>query len=376
MTKSAKSLSKASKNRMSAGQVLFCLMSAVAMMLTFRYSEEVVSAMSSGMSLCVTTVIPSLFPFMVLSELFISSGAGELMGRYIGRPLSALFGISHAGAAALLIGFICGFPIGTRSAVSLYERGRISRAEFEHLCTFCNNPSSAFLISAVGGALFGSRLFGVLLYASHILSSCIVGFIGRFLFVRGKDSFCEESCSQKKREGIIASFIRAVTDSASSMLFICAFVVFFSAVVGVIRSFARGAGLPNGAMALMFGFFEMTGGVAEASALPLGLAIPISAAITGWSGLSVHFQFVSICKEHRFALRPYFLSKALCALLNMVIISILVRVAGDRIIFSGGSISSFLMMSGGIAVPLSLAAFLAGCAVLRLQGIRGQKNNF
>ena len=340
---------------------------------SLRYSEYAAEAVKRSMEICANTVIPSLFPFMVLSELFISSGAGELMGRYIGRPISALFGISHAGAAALLIGFICGFPIGTRSAVSLYERRSISRGEFEHICTFCNNPSSAFLISAVGGVLFGSRLFGVLLYASHILSSCIVGLVGRFLFTEGKDSFCSTNHSPKKREGIISSFIRAVTDSASSMLFICAFVVFFSAVVGVIRSFAQGAGLPDGATALMFGFFEMTGGVAEASSLPLGLAIPISAIITGWSGLSVHFQFVAICKEHRFALRPYFLSKALCALLNGVIISIMVRVAGERLIFEGGSVSSFLMTSGGIAIPLSLAAFVVGCVALRVQR---QKNNF
>ena len=257
--------------------------------------------------------------------------------------------------------------------MSLYERGSISRAELEHICTFCNNPSSAFLISAVGGALFGSRMFGVLLYIAHILSSCIVGMIGRFSFSKDKDIYAVPTDSAKKRGGIIESFIRAVTDSASSMLFICAFVVFFSAVVGVIRPFAQSADMPNGAIALMFGFFEMTGGVSEASTLPLGIAIPATAAITGWSGLSVHFQFVAICKEHRFALRPYFLSKALCALLNAAIISALVSIAGDRLSFGGGSVSSFLVMSGGITLPLSLAAFAAGCVALRLYGLKGVK---
>ena len=362
-----KSPDKVNKSKMSAGQTLFCIMSAAAMILTFRYSEVAISAMSVGMRLCVTTVIPSLFPFMVFSELFISSGAGRLLGKYPGRPVSALFGISHDGASALLLGFLCGFPIGTKSAISLYEKGRIGKAELEHICVFCNNPSSAFLVSAVGSTLFGCHTFGVLLYVTHIISSCIVGFACRYIYAerKRKDSYFTAASGKERREGIVGSVIRAVTDSAGSMLFICAFVVFFSAVVGFLRFFAEGASVPEGAIALMFGFFEMTGGVSAASVLPPGAAIPIAAAITGWSGLSVHFQFIAVCKEHRLPLRPYFVSKIICALLNALIISLLVALAGDGLTFEGGgSVSSFLLMPDGLGAWGAIAVFAAGCAGL------------
>lgn len=368
MTKSAKSPKNMSKNKLSVGQTLFCVMSAVAMILTFRYSEEAISAMSAGMRLCVNTVIPSLFPFMVLSELLISSGAGELIGKYPCRPLSAVFGISPCGATALLTGFICGFPIGAKSAISLYEKGSISQSELEHICTFCNNPSSAFLIGAVGSSLFGSRLFGVLLYVTHLISSCIIGFFGRIFFKREatNERYVQRTAQSEKRKGAVTSFIDAVTDSASSMLFICAFVLFFSALVGVLGSFAESMALPESAAALMFGFFEMTGGVSAASALPLGAAIPIAAAITGWSGLSVHFQFVAICKEHRFALRPYFVSKIVCSALNVIIITALVYLMKDILVFdSGKSISSVLLTPGGAFAQVSVALFASGCALLR-----------
>lgn len=369
MTKNAKSISAGERGRMSVGQILFCLMSAVAMLLTFRYSEVAISAMSAGMKLCVTTVIPSLFPFMVCSELLISSGAANVLGGLIGKPISALFGISREGAVALLLGFLCGFPIGMRSALSLYRRGRISRAELEHICTFCNNPSSAFLISAVGSSLFGSRYFGVLLYASHIISSCIIGFLGRFFFSAKKEKseyFSSKEVEDRAPDGFIASFTRAVTGSASSMLFICAFVIFFSAVVGFLRFFAQRADLPDAAIAFMFGFFEMTGGVSAAAALPLSVAIPMAAAITGWSGLSVHFQLVGICGEHKFSLRPYFFSKITCALLNTAVISLLVRVFASKLSFdTAGSITSLILLEYSPLSLVSLALFVGGCAMLR-----------
>ena len=98
MTAKANEGKKTSKKEdaLSGGQLLFCIMSTLALLLTFKYSDIAIEAMSSGMKLCVTTVIPSLFPFMVLSELFVSSGASELVGKLCGKPLCALLGISKS----------------------------------------------------------------------------------------------------------------------------------------------------------------------------------------------------------------------------------------------------------------------------------------
>ncbi len=309
-------------------------MSVAALLLTFKFSDVAIESMSVGMKLCVSTVIPSLFPFMVLSELFVSSGAAELLGRFVGKPFEKLFGISKEASAAILLGFFCGFPIGTKSALSLYEKGRISRSELEHICVFCNNPSSAFLISAVGLSLFGSREFGILLYVAHLLSSCIIGFVGRFYFGKKKREYVESGAfAAKKRSGFISTLSGAVTSSASSMLFICAFVIFFSAVLGYVQFFAEKAELPSVLNVLCLGFFEMTGGVAASASLPLPIALPVAASLTGWSGLSVHFQFVGICREHRLDLRPYFLAKICAAGLNFLIISVLLKLFSGQISF-------------------------------------------
>ena len=147
----------------SAGQVGFWLMSTFCFILVLRNSDAAVEYMGRGLTLCAKTVIPSLFPFMVITELLVSSGAGEALGRLFSGIMRRIFGISGAGASALFLGSMCGFPVGARTAVSLYDKGVISKSECQHLLTFTCNPSSAFLITAVGVSLYDSRALGVTL---------------------------------------------------------------------------------------------------------------------------------------------------------------------------------------------------------------------
>ena len=349
--------------RLTRGQMLFCLMSIFAMVMTFALSEVAIEAMEEGMRLCVSTVIPSLFPFMVFSELLVDSGAAKILGRCLGGGAARLFGISREGAVAVIMGFLCGFPIGSRSALSLYERGRISRGETEHILSFCNTPSSAFLISAVGVSLFGSQRLGVALYASCILSSVTVGVLGRGFFraSKRKNEFClSASDITLESEGFIASLTRAVKDASGSILGVCAFVIFFSALVGYLRFFADGMGLSKEFTALLFGFFEMTGGVGEAARLLPGAAIACAAAITGWSGISVAFQFVGVCREHSFSLKPYFVSKLACAALNTLFTCSLVRIFDIDVSVGEGSVYSFLLLPSSPYATASLVAFAVG----------------
>ncbi len=359
---------KKKEDEFGLGRLLFCLMSVLVLLLTFAYSDAVIEAMKTGMALCTKTVIPALFPFLVISELLVSSGATNVIGRFFAKPLGALFSLSRHGASVVLLGMLCGFPIGIKSAISLYRQGKISRAELLHLSTFCNNPSSAFLISAVGGTLFGSALFGVLLYLTHIISSFIIGFAGRFYFEKAKCESAYAVCSENKKErhaGFVSAFTNAVRQSAEGMLFICAFVVFFSAVLGALRVLCDNFALPELFRVLLFGAFEMTSGISAASRLPTAAAIPVCAAIGGWSGLSVHFQFIGVCRDTELELQPYFVSRFAYILLNMGIIELLVYIFKDKLVFSPPeSINSFFERTASpeavaILVIFAMAAIFA-----------------
>ena len=69
-------------------------------LLFFVEPDGVAEHIRRGMTLCVRTLIPSLFPFMVVSELIVRSGAGEAIA---GLP-ARLLRLPAEGVCASLLG--------------------------------------------------------------------------------------------------------------------------------------------------------------------------------------------------------------------------------------------------------------------------------
>ncbi len=311
--------------RLSPGRLLFAFFSLLSLLLFFRNPAIAMDALHSALLLCGRTVIPALFPFMVISELLVSSGIGKKLLRPLSPLLGGLFRLSPAGGTAALLGMLCGFPVGTRCAISALEAGEITPEEAARIPALSGNPSSAFLINAVGVSLFGSQDLGVSLLLSVLLSQLSVGCLVARL--PQKEPLCrthERAATAASPLFGVSSFPHAIRSACFGVLLICAYVVFFSALVACLGFFLEALGLPQFAKAALFCLFELSGGMSAAAALPATTARTLlCAAAAAWSGLSVHFQALSLCEGHPISLRPYFLSKLLqipvCCLIMWVI---------------------------------------------------------
>ncbi len=309
-----------------SGHVIPSVLAFTSFFLIICSTDTAIEYMKKGLALCASSVIPSLFPFMVISEIIVSSGIGVWVSRLFARPMRYLFGVSEAGAAAYILGAVCGFPIGAKTAVSMYDKGIMTKAELERLLTFCNNPGSAFVISAIGASLLGNQKAGILLYICVILSSLSVGFFGKF-FSKGKEKRYVSRVVYMPCELDVKTVTSAVSSSAISMLTVCAYVTFFSALVGCIGAFFTRLSLPDEALVCIFGFFELSSGVGTAAELSNRMqAILLCALFSGWSGLSVHFQIMSVSAGRDISFKPYIIAKAaqgvICAALMMLLINI------------------------------------------------------
>ena len=356
---------KGKRKGIAPAEVMLGFMSVLTLSLILLFPDIAIDYMNRGMKLCVGTVIPSLFPFMVASELIVVTGAARIFGRFLRAPAGLLFGVSGEGASALLLGTVCGFPVGTRSAVSLYKRGEISFDELSRLVCFSNIPSSAFIISAVGTTLFGSREFGSALYFITILSSLTVGVIQNIMLGRAKTQRVIERKEEKERRGI-SEFSGAVSSSAMAMLGVCAFVVFFSTFTGTLGSILLELGASQMTRAIFFSFFELTCGVAEASGVePLTTAILVAAFAVGWSGLSVHLQMIGICDGIGIPLCRYFSAKLSQGVINAALVYLYLKMFGETLTFDVKSVGAFLSFGcsfGGFGVFV-LATFVFSLAL-------------
>ncbi|MBO7303571.1 MAG: hypothetical protein J6U68_05245 [Clostridia bacterium] len=340
-------------------QILFIICSFFAIFLGLRYSELCAEGIKRGIELSVNKLIPSLFPSMVIAEVMINGGACETLAKRIAKPFSHIFKISSEGALPFLLGMLFGFPIGVKSAVTLYERGDIDKRELWRLSIFTSIPSPAFFISAVGEGLFGSAPFGIMLYLCALTTAIAVGIASRFLFTDGEgEYFCVRRTILEERK----SFTEAVSSSAETLISISAFVVFFSAIGRVLEEFFEHIALNETASTLILGSLEMTSGATSAATLGEKGA-PLAAAILGFSGISVLCQFISAFGKHKAPILPYLLSKLVFASTLFLCSSIALHFFGNTIGITSPSAPSFLLYQETDLSTALFALFLCACFI-------------
>ena len=317
------------KTRVSPRTLGYCYMSLFIMILFFKNADAASAWITEGLRLCAAKLIPSLFPFMVISALLIKSGAGTYIFKHLSIPFGALFGTGTEGSCALALGWLCGFPVGAKCARELYVSGSISKEEYKTILYISGTPSPAFLIGTVGASMLDSKATGVFLYAASVLSSAIIGvFLRRRQKLKGMTAHARYASKQRQMP-FFQALTESVSDSGVNMLNICAFVIFFSAFLGALEqslSFLRSS---EALSSLTFSFFELTSGLSRISITNSPYRLALCAVAVGWSGLSVHFQTMSIGMSHDVSFAPYILSHAvraaLCGVLGLAAEIILTR---------------------------------------------------
>lgn len=264
--------------------------------------QQMIDSARYALRLCAELIIPSLFPFFVVSGLLNRLGFSARLAGRISRPAARLYGISGAGATALFMGLIGGYPLGAAYIADMRRQGLISAEEGERLMGFCNNSGPAFLIGSIGAGVFGSARLGLWLYIIHILSALITG-----LFFRGSGRYKAQLPHLPESRG--SALIDSVRQAAQSILSVCGFIVCFCVIIGLMDTggyfslfagrLAALTGLElHAARALLSGVLELGSGIGAMRGLsPSPVNLAIAAGIVGWGGVSVHFQTYAVLAE-------------------------------------------------------------------------------
>ena len=343
------------------------------------YPEEAVQAGGGGVSPCLNTIIPSLFPFFVISSLVVELGIAARLGRLIEPLMTKVFNVNGACSAAFVLGFIGGYPVGAKTAISLYEKGQCSKSEAERLLSFCNNSGPAFILGVVGAGVFSNSFAGLLLYLAHSVASVIIGILFRN-WGRDDSAKHEFKRSRIKRVSFSTAFTVSVRNSFQSTLSICGFVIFFTVFIrllflsGVIPFLASAIGgifHPLGmdeafAEKLLTGFIEISSGVwtLQDAAPHINSNIAMAAFMLGWAGLSVHCQALSFLCDSGLSAKTYIMGKFLHGIISAGLVYMVYR-----LFLLDAPVSSYLaeqvtgMANFGFSRSLVLSA---GCSLLLL----------
>lgn len=257
---------------------------ALAMGVLILDAGTAVSGARTGIQLCLQTVIPSLFPFFVVSILLTGSIAGRAIPAL--HPLGRLCGIPQGTEALLLTGLLGGYPVGAQAVTAAYRVGQLTKRDAQRMLGFCSNAGPAFLFGMLL-PMFDNKEAVWILWGIHILSALLTA-----MLLPGKSSG-----SVCLRSGSGVSLPQALERAVKVMAGVCGWVVIFRILIAVIQRWFLWLFPRTGQIAIV-GLLELSNGCLELMSIPSqGLRFLLCGVFIGLGGLCVTMQTVSVTGE-------------------------------------------------------------------------------
>ncbi len=291
---------------------LFCI---CLLLFLLVHPEEAFLSAKDGMSLWLNVMIPTLLPFLILTGILLKTGNIPQLLEPLAPFWKHFFGISPAGAYVLILGFLCGYPMGAKLAHDLYINHQISQREGEYLLTFSCNASPAFIFSYLSQNILEGKvpphsLLLLLLSADFV---CMLFF--RFLVYHGNTVSSVEPESRKKETyqqdstGVILDV--SIMSGFETITRLGGYILIFSLLF---TGFYHYWPFWNQNKILLTSPIELTTGLHQIaqSAFSWKIKYITSMTLTAFGGFCVMFQTKSVLEE-KLSILPYIFAKCLNA---------------------------------------------------------------
>lgn len=242
-------------------------------------SKTALAGAQAGAQLCVATLIPSLFPFFLVSI-------------YLTGLLS-----DRGTASVLLFGFLGGYPIGARTVATACKEGRVSRGDGERLLAFCSNAGPAFLFG-IGAGLFPKLWMCALVWMIHVGSALLIAAL-----TPGKTTYHRPDVPKT------LTLTRSMGQAIGAMAPVCGWVIVFRVIIAFSQRWFLWL-LPGNLQLLVVGLLELANGCCDLSEISsVGLRMELFSLFLGFGGLCVLLQTRSVLDGSGLRGRNYFPGK-------------------------------------------------------------------
>ena len=302
------------------------------------FSKQNLTATKTGLLLWANSVIPSLLPFFIATELLSHTNIVTKLGKLLNKFMKPIFNVPGAGAYAFVMGIISGYPVGAKIVTKFRQDGTCSKAECERLLAFTNNSGPLFIIGTVGITMFGDTTTGILLFVTHLLACILVGILFRFWkwkdkeVIKSNQSLVPTSNCYVRFSNLGEILATSITNAIHTVVMIGGFVILFSVILSILNS----SGIlnmvtnlfsplleifsiePTFCKPFLSGILELTNGVSQLATIAvknISTNIILTSFLLGFGGFSILLQVLSIISKTDLSIKPYLLGKFLHGLL-------------------------------------------------------------
>lgn len=259
------------------------------------FPEVCSDGVALGINLLTNSLIPAIFCFIIFSNFVILSGYSTYLGRLFHPIIHFLFNTSYNGSYAVVMGFLCGFPIGSKIVSDLENTSKISHEEASYLYNFINHASPAFIQ--------GYLVYSLLKIPYHRLTILFIIYAPEIilgLIYRPKKAFVSPITDKIELKYPFSKLIDdSVSSGLKSIIKISFFVIIFSVIVCFINKCFF---IPSVIKLFLISACEMTSGLYFLMSYPLKkeIIILLSSYICIFGGISTIFQIKSIVSTNSF----------------------------------------------------------------------------
>ncbi|MCQ2413856.1 MAG: hypothetical protein MJ082_03550 [Clostridia bacterium] len=276
------------------------------------FGKYAAAGLLSGLKQALLSVIPAVFPFMILAEA--AKGSIRTLSKTkIASLFGRLFSLPPESFPCFLCGILCGFPTGAKAVSDFYEKGVFTENEASFCIALSASASPGFFLFAVGLGLLGSVKYGVLL----LFCSLFGGLLAGLLTHQRKTDGSRRNLSVADESPVGFSVIGAIRNASVSCLYLAGTFAFFGAVGGIVSHVIADAFISS----LIRSVLDLGTGCTVISELsfPRPILLALLAFTLGHSGLCVFFQLSSVCEDFPLNAKVYFNTKLLQALFSALL---------------------------------------------------------
>lgn len=273
------------------------------------FPQAVFSGAEEGLLLWFQIIFPTLFPFLVVTSLLLSSGGLNLITRLFGGLFRRIFRVTQNGAFAVLAGFLCGYPMGAKVTADLLRAEKISDREARYLLSFCNNTSPVFIINFIVWKTFGDERLMLPTLLILIGSPVLMSFIFRRIYLKGRHPFPEPSAALKEKK---TRFDFSVLDSCMMNSFeaivkVGGYIILFSVLLSLLEELSGQHSILMAAAPAL----EVTNGILllSSSVSDPGLRYAAVLGLTSFGGLCSAAQTKCMLERTGLSVIPYIIQK-------------------------------------------------------------------
>ncbi|MGL5245203.1 MAG: sporulation integral membrane protein YlbJ, partial [Sarcina sp.] len=260
-----------------------------------------INASLQGAILFAKSILPTMFPFMVICNMIIALDGFKMYSKILGPIICKPLKLSYNCCFALVASFLCGYPLGAKYSTDLYRNKLISHNEFSRLLNIASNIGPLFLIGAVGTSMLENTSLGYLLLLPCYASTIIIAIITLKKEKHPTPLFNENTLPYKSPTKNIGDVIKiSIQDSANNILLLCGYVIIFSVIISMVNNlfftkdlvyfFCEKLNIPNDLISGIFlGSIELTNGcnIISNSNLTILTKLCLISFLSSFGGLSI-----------------------------------------------------------------------------------------